>query len=145
MRIATFLPLPLLIALSACASPPPVPTGAGHAAPPAILLGEFSDDYGIAYRIDAGEWWQRPAARYRVVAWHPEAQYLIARDSAGLWTRIDWMPLDGMPPYRWAFCLSAWDAKTRAEAERSAIADRSAPKTGCNGFPFSRMRPAPAG
>jgi hypothetical protein len=35
--------------------------------------------------------------------------------------------------------------KTRAGAERRIVADRAAPKTGCNGFPFSRMRRAPAG
>ena len=135
--------LPALLILSACTARPPARADAST--PPPMLLGDFSDDYGIGYRIDASEWWQRPDARYRVVAWHPEAQYLIARDDAGLWTRIDWMPLPGMPPYEWAFCLSAWDMKTQAAAERSDIADRAAPKTGCNGFPFSRMRRAPAG
>lgn len=35
---------------------------------------------------------------------------------------------------------SAWDAKTQADAERADIARRDTPKTGCNGYPFSRMR-----
>ena len=45
-----------------------------------------------------------------------------------------------MPPYKWAFCLSAWEAATQADAERADIARRDTPKTGCNGYPFSRMR-----
>lgn len=139
MDIRRLLPLTLLC-LSGCAL---------HAhAPPALVTGDFVDDYGIAYRITADEWRQLPNARYRVVRWNAEAQYLIARNDAanpsapGLWTRIDWMPLPGMPPWEWAFCLSAYDAPTQAEAERSAIARRDTPKTGCNGYPFSRMRRA---
>ena len=50
------------------------------------------------------------------------------------------MALPGMPPYEWAFCLSAWDAPTQADAERADIARRDTPKTGCNGYRFSRMR-----
>lgn len=133
--------LPVLVLLGACAAMPP-----RMATPPPMLLGEFVDDYGIGHRIDAREWLQRPDTRYRIVAWHPEGQYLIARNApgnrgdAGRWTRIDWMALPGMPPYDWAFCLSAWDATTQADAEAAAIANRATPKTGCNGYPFSRMK-----
>lgn len=135
----------LLVALSACAShaTPPQPA---TASPPAFLVGDFVDDYGIGHRIGAQEWLQRPDTRYRVVAWHPDAQYLIARNDAGnrgdpgKWTRIDWLVLPGMPPWEWAFCLSAWDAPTQTDAERADIARRDTPKTGCNGYPFSRMR-----
>ena len=75
-----------------------------------------------------------------------DGQTLIAQnDSAnayapGLWTRIDWVRLDGMAPYTWAFCLTAYDAPTRAAAEATPPADRATPRTGCNGYPFSRMR-----
>jgi len=31
-------------------------------------------------------------------------------------------------------------AESFEEAERTTIAKRDAPKTGCNGFPFTRMR-----
>ena len=141
--------LPVLLALSACALHAHT-TQAPSASPPALLLGEFVDDYGIAHRIDAQQWLQRPDTRYQVIAWHPEAQYLIARNAAdnrsdpGRWTRIDWLVLPGMPPYEWAFCLSAYDAPTRADAERADITRRDTPKTGCNGYPFSRMRRAAA-
>ena len=117
-----------------------------NATPPQMMIGEFVDDYDIAYRISAQEWQQLPNTRYRVVRWNPEAQYVIAQNDAsnasdaGLWTRIDWIALPGMPPYEWAFCLSAYAAPTQDDAERTTIARRDQPKTGCNGFPFSRMR-----
>ena len=145
MRISRLPLLPALALLVGCA-PHADALRDDAGAPPAILIGDFVDDYGIGHRISEGEWLQRPDTRYRVIAWHPEAQYLIARNDAsnrsdaGKWTRIDWIALPGMPPYDWAFCLSAWDAPTQADAERADIARRDTPKTGCNGYPFSRMR-----
>jgi len=142
MRISRLLLISAFICLASCASHAP----REDATPLSMLLGDFVDDYGIGHRIDANEWLQRPDTRYRVVAWHTDAQYLIAqndatnRSDAGRWTRIDWIALPGMPPYKWAFCLSAWDAATQADAERADIARRDTPKTGCNGYPFSRMR-----
>lgn len=136
-----------LLALCGCASH----GDALDTTPPQMLLGDFVDDYGIPYRVSAQEWHQRPNTRYRLVAWHPEAQYLVAQNDganasdAGLWTRIDWVALPGMPPYEWGFCLSAYNARTQADAERTTIARRDDPKTGCNGFPFSRMRRMGAG
>ncbi len=114
--------------------------------PPLLLLGEFEDDYGIHYSISKKEWHQQPGSRYRIVRWRTDAQYLIAQNDtanpgdAGLWTRIDWIQLSGMPPYEWAFCMSAYAAPTAAEAERANIAQQQNPRTGCNGHPFSRMR-----
>ena len=113
---------------------------------PAQLLGAFDDDYGSSYRITPEAFQQDGRATYRVVAWHSDSLYLIAQNAPtntsapNQWTRIDWMPLDGMLPYSWGFCLSAYDAKTRREAEAVRIAERSSPRTGCNGFPFTRMR-----
>ncbi|QNN71039.1 hypothetical protein [Thermomonas carbonis] len=142
MRLAHFSLMPVLACMAGCA----LHADTTHHSPPATMLGDFVDDYGIGHRVTEGEWLQRPDTRYRVVAWHPEAQFLIARNDAGnrsdaaKWTRIDWVALPGMPPYEWAFCLSAWDAPTQADAERADIARRDTPKTGCNGYPFSRMR-----
>jgi hypothetical protein len=146
MRLAHFLLIAPLACLAGCALHANPSRDAPTGQPPPALLGTFVDDYGIGHRIDAGEWLQRPDTRYRVVAWYAEAQYLIARNDAGnrtdpdRWTRIDWLALPGMPPWEWAFCLSAWDAPSRADAERADIARRDTPKTGCNGYPFSRMR-----
>ena len=113
---------------------------------PAEVLGEFEDDYGINYSISESEWRHGSTIRFEIQRWNADAQYLIARNhadnpgDAGLWTRIDWMELQGMPPYEWAFCMSAFKAATAGDAERTAIARRDTPRTGCNGHPFSRMR-----
>lgn len=142
IRFSHVVPMFALACLAGCA----LHADTMRDTPSPMLLGDFVDDYGIGHRITDSEWLQRPATRYRVIAWHPEAQYLIARNDAGnrsdagKWTRIDWIALPGMPPWEWAFCLSAWDAATQAEAERADIARRDTPKTGCNGYPFSRMR-----
>lgn len=114
---------------------------------PPMLLGEFVDDYGGRFTITVSEWLQHPANRYRVVRWNEANEYLIAQNGAtnssapNLWTRIDWMQLSNMAPYEWAFCLSSYDAPTAAAAEATEVARRETPRTGCNGFPFSRMRP----
>ncbi len=137
-----FLLIAAFLLLAGCAHTP-------QGKPPAWLLGEFEDDYGIRYTISDREWHQQPESRYRVVRWHADAQYLIARNAPSnpndpdKWTRIDWMELPGMPPYQWAFCMSAYAAASEEAAERSDIAQRNSPMTGCNGHPFSRMRPAP--
>ncbi len=131
-------------------------TGCSHARPSTssaatasavdtTLIGEFADDYGSAYTISGTEWRHGARARYHITKWVADQQYLIAHNNAsnpsdaGLWTRIDWVRLD-MPPYTWAFCMSAYKAPTAAAAESTLVARRDTPRTGCNGFPFSRMK-----
>ena len=134
----------LFIVLGGCATSKP----AGQM--PDDLKGAFTDDYGVQYTISDVMWTQHPDSRYRIVAWYPEAGYLVAQNEednvsdGGLWTRIDWIPLEGMPPYTWAYCLSAYNAPTQAAAAAVNIAQKDTPRTGCNGFPFSRMKPAMA-
>ena len=137
----------LCLALWGCSvRPSPPPEASGDA--PAALLGAFVDDYGIRYTIAPDLWHQHPTARYRIARWTPEARTLLAQNDAsnpadgGLWTRIDWVPLDGMAPYTWAFCLSVYDAPTPEAAMASGDVNPETPRTGCNGFPFSRMRRA---
>ena len=119
---------------------------AQSATPPPMVIGEFTDDYGGKHVVSATQWLQGASAKYRIVRWVPTKMYLIAQnDSAnksdpGKWTRIDWLPLPGMPPYEWAFCFSAYQAPTDSAAEATTIAKRDTPRTGCNGFPFSRMK-----
>jgi hypothetical protein len=114
--------------------------------PPAFLLGTFSDDYDGRYTITSQLWQHGSRARYRVLKWNVSAQYLIAHNDAnnpsemGLYTRIDWMRLD-MAPYTWAFCMTAYKAPSADSAEATQTAKREAPRTGCSGFPFSRMKP----
>lgn len=112
----------------------------------AELLGTFVDDYQGTYSISPTLWQHGARLSYDIVAWHTDSQFLIARNAAtnpreqGLWTRIDWMRLEGMAPYDWAYCLSAYKAPTRDSALATRVARRDTPRTGCNGFPFSRMR-----
>ena len=121
--------------------------GPAAAPAPPDLLGAFEDDYGIRYDIDAERWHQHPGTIYHVVRWDSAGQFLIARNDSGnpgdggKWTRIDWLRLDDMPPWRWAYCLTVWDAASETAALHTDPADRSNPRTGCGGFPFSRMRP----
>jgi hypothetical protein len=132
-----------LIPAAACAgaraSPEPVSV-------PEYLVGSFTDDYGSRYTISRLEWAQLPGTRYRIVRWDVPGQFALAQNDmanpadGGLWTRIDWLRLTGMPPYEWAYCYSAYKAPSLAVAETVSVARRATPKTGCNGFPFSRMR-----
>lgn len=114
--------------------------------PDSLLLGTFQDDYGIRYRITPTTWVQLPGTTYQVERWVPGERYLIARNdstnrrAAGRWTRIDWVLLTDMAPWQWGFCLSAWEAPTAAAAESVRVARPDTPRTGCNGFPYSRMR-----
>lgn len=120
---------------------------AGGSAPPARLLGAFEDDYGNSYDITPASWVQLPHGRFHIRAWNAAGRFLVAQNDSlnahapGLWTRIDWVPLEGMQPYEWAYCLSEYEAASRADAEQSTVARRDSLRTGCNGYPFSRMRP----
>lgn len=115
-------------------------------APPSFLLGDFQDDYGARFTVSPDDFFQRSRNHYRIVKWDVVGQYLIARNDslnisdANKWTRIDWIQLNGMAPYEWAFCFTAYKAATRAEAESTPAANRDTPLTGCNRFPFSRMK-----
>ena len=134
----------LLIALCDCASAPSRPPLVGQA--PAMLVGEFEDDYGNSYRVSDTLFFQLPRARYHIVEWNSAEQFLVARigegnaSDGGLWTRIDWMSFSGMEPFTWGFCLTAYRAPSAEAARATPPAVRSTPRTGCNGFPFSRMR-----
>lgn len=115
---------------------------------PAALLGTWHDDYGATHQITDTLWIQGPN-QFRIVHWDNAGRFLVARNAAtnagqaGRWSRIDVMRFEAMPPWRWGYCFSAWDAPSADSAARVAPADRSAPRTGCGGFPFTRMRAPP--
>ena len=113
---------------------------------PALLKGTFEDDYGIRYTINDSLWVQHPGATYHIISGDTTEQYLLVQNDkanktdAGLFTRIDYMNFSGMEPYRWGFCLTIYNAETPEKAKATISADRKNPKTGCGGFPFSRMK-----
>ncbi len=141
----------LLMAIS-CLLLPAGAVGQRPVAPPTIdslMLGTFQDDYGIRYRITSTTWVQLPGTTYQVERVVPGERYLLARNDStnrrapGRWTRIDWVLLTDMAPWQWGFCLSAWEAPTAAAAESVRVARPETPRTGCNGYPYSRMRRIP--
>jgi hypothetical protein len=131
----------------ACSRPEVAPISAS-APPPPVIVGEFVDDYGARHTVSASMWQQHPRNRFHILRWNPAGRYLIARnDSAnaaerGLWTRIDWVELAGMPPFSVAFCFSAYRAPSAAAAESVTVAKPDTPRTGCNGFPYTRLKRA---
>ncbi len=114
---------------------------------PPFPTGEFTDDYGSRHVIGPGEWRQDAYTRTQIVRWNAASRYLIGRSipedstqTAG-WVRIDWIPLDS-PPYTWAYCIIAYDKPDAASAEAVTTAKPETPRTGCNGYPYTRLRPA---
>lgn len=118
-------------------------------APPAEVLGQFVDDYGNAFNISAQLFEQLPHGRFHIVEWNVAERFFIAQNDsanssdAGRWTRVDWMPFENMAPFTWGFCLTAYRAASREEARATPAANRATPRTGCNGYPFSRMKRTP--
>jgi len=116
------------------------------AKPPANMLGSFEDDYQIKYKITDTLWLQLPNTKFHIITWNTEQKYIIAKNDVqnpgdgNLYTRIDYMTFDNMEPWKWGYCLTAYNAPTDAAAEATAAADRANPKKGCGGYPFSRMK-----
>ncbi len=114
---------------------------------PEFLKGTFQDDYKIEYELTEKILFQKPSTRFHILKWNVDEQYFIAKNDSlnsydpNLYTRVDWVKLEDMEPYKWGLCLSAYNASTAGSAEATNVVERSAPKTGCNGYPFSRMKP----
>ena len=121
-----------------------LPLGLSAQAPRA-LLGTWADDYGSRHLVSDTAWAHEGANLYQIVRWDSAGQFAIGRNMSshehGKFTRIDWVRLEGMPPWRWAFCLSTWNAPTADSAARVTTARRDTPRTGCSGFPFTRLKP----
>jgi hypothetical protein len=45
---------------------------------PLMLMGKFTDDYGIRYEINDSLWVQQPDIHYRVLRWNKDEQYHLA-------------------------------------------------------------------
>lgn len=113
---------------------------------PAFMVGVFTDDYKSNYTISELLWTQNVGSKYHVLKVNTQDQYIIAKNDlankndAGLYTRIDYIKLDKMEPYTWAYCYSEYKAVSESAAENGYKADQKNPRKGCNGFPFSRMQ-----
>lgn len=113
---------------------------------PDVLLGSFIDDYGSLYTISKSEWHHGSSNSYRLISFDHDGQFIIAQNAEtnlsdqGLYSRIDIMFFDNMEPWRWGYCLTSYNSMTIQEALDVTPADRSNPRQGCNGFPFTRMK-----
>lgn len=113
---------------------------------PAWMQGRFADDYGIQYIVSDTMFFMVPSAKYHIIEWNENEQYLLTRNDEnnptekGLYSRIDYMKFEGMQPYIWGFCLTVYNAPDTATARKLPQANRDNPRKGCNGFPFSRMK-----
>jgi hypothetical protein len=108
-------------------------------------LGSFADDYGSRHVVSDTLWSHDGRVHYAITRWDTAGQFLIARNADSTWSRIDWMALEGMAPWKWGFCIATWNAPTVDSAASTMIARRESPRTGCNGFPFTRLKPAAGG
>jgi len=122
------------------------PAKAASTSIPALMEGNFADDYDIAYTINDTLWTQLPNTKYHIIACDTAAKYILLRNDngntseGGMFTRIDYMYFNNMGSFHWGFCLTVYDAATLEEAQTKARADRLNPKSGCNGYPFLRMK-----
>lgn len=113
---------------------------------PSFLLGNFEDDYQVNYSISDSLFTMEEHTILHISEWNLEGQYFIGQnDSLNpydplLFTRIDWMRFEGMEPFMWGFCMSAYNSTSIDSARAVSTADRKQPKTGCGSYPFSRMK-----
>lgn len=143
--------LPVVFLLIVCfvwnCSPEKTSEKGNEKKPPEFMIGLFEDDYEIQYSVSDSTFILLPKDVYYIQKWELSQQYLITRNDSsnafdpGKWTRIDWIKLEDMEPFEWAFCLSVFNANSAQDAESMGEnVNPETPRTGCNGFPFSRMK-----
>ena len=109
---------------------------------PTYLLGNFIDDYGINYSISSSTWIQHPDFKLNILKMNSIEMFVLGYNPIdSTYTKIDFMQFQNQLPYTWGFCYTAYDKKDQYDAISENSANRNMPKTGCNGFPFSRMKP----
>ena len=147
MRLVKLLLLVTAVLQSfACERNPDTASSVLEAEKDTAALGSFRDDYGSTYTITRSAWIQDSTYSFHIIKWDTSNQFVIAQNDSlnptegSLFTRIDYMDLP-MDPYTWAFCLTTYNAASAEVAEDTAPANRSNPKSGCAGFPFTRMAP----
>jgi hypothetical protein len=113
---------------------------------PEWMKGEFVDDYGIRYQINDSAFVMSGSGKYHILKWDEKGEFLLTQNDSlnkaeqNLFTRIDYMKFSGMEPFKWGYCFTVYNAQSKEAALKAASADRSNPKKGCSGYPFSRMK-----
>lgn len=108
---------------------------------PIDILGDWVDEWDTAYTID-DEVWAQGDYTFWLTQWSADAGWAVAQNddanaySPGLWSRFDWVTVDGAVWY----CQTAFDAPTEADALAVPAADSADPAaSGCSGFAWTRM------
>ena len=139
----TLAALALLILLNiSCATTPK----SNNNSLPAFLIGEFEDDDGVQYQIDQQAFRLLPDDKFHIISVNKADGFLILQNDSlntyapSLFTRIDYQKLEDMKPYEWAFCFSSFKEASIKDATNRVNTQKTDLMTGCNGFPFSRMK-----
>ncbi|MEM9548046.1 MAG: hypothetical protein AAGA77_18840 [Bacteroidota bacterium] len=115
---------------------------------PTFMIGTFEDDYGIHYQVDNSMFQLLPDDKYHVLSVNIVERYIILQNDSlntfapSLFTRIDYEKLSSMEPFEWAFCFSSFEEASVEEAINKVNTQKTDLMKGCNGFPFSRMKPS---
>lgn len=113
---------------------------------PDFLLGSFEDDYGVSYSISDSLFVMEDHTRIHILEWNLKEQFFVGKnDSQNIYdplfySRIDWMEFEDMDDFKWGFCMSAYNEISLDSAKAVNSANRNTPRTGCGGYPFSRMK-----
>lgn len=113
---------------------------------PIFMIGEFEDDYGVQYQVDNQIFRMLPNDKYHILSVNEAEGFLILQNDSlnkfapSLFTRIDYQKLNNMNPYEWAFCFSSYEEANVKDAINKVNTQKTDLMTGCNGFPFSRMK-----
>lgn len=113
---------------------------------PTFLIGKFEDDYGVNYQIDQQVFRLLPNDKFHIISVNKAEGFLILQNDSlntyapSLFTRIDYQKLEDMKPYEWAFCFSSFKEASIKNATNRVNTQKTDLMTGCNGFPFSRMK-----
>ena len=113
---------------------------------PDFITGDFEDDYGITYSISDSVFEMGDHTKIYILDWDLEEQFFVGQNDSSniydplLYSRIDWMKFEQTGEFEWGFCMSAYNETTFDSTKSVESVNREAPKTGCNGYPFSRMR-----
>ncbi len=135
------IPLLFLVLLS-CS----VPEDKTSTVIPEFLTGDFEDDYGITYSISDSVFMMEEHTKIHIRNWNLDEQFFVGQNDSSniydplLYSRIDWMPFEDMGEFKWGFCMSGYNEVSLDSARSIQTADRDNPKSGCNGYPFSRMK-----
>lgn len=108
------------------------------------IQGAFVDQFFYTYEIDATSWdFYGSGTPGTITSWDNDAGWFVGQNSAkdkynpDLWSRVDFVA-DGEG---WLLCQIGFAAKTEADAIAAKPADATDVAKGCNGFPWSELRP----